>query len=68
MREQELIVNKDFEKEEGTLLFDMAWLMNTMRMIIITGRILQDFYMTACTGFWKLPVTMDFTGISGTAI
>ena len=27
MREQELIVYKDFEKEEGTLLFDMAWLM-----------------------------------------
>ncbi len=27
MREQELIVYKDFDKEEGKLLYDMAWLM-----------------------------------------
>ena len=27
MREQELIVYKDFGKEEGSLLYDMAWLM-----------------------------------------
>lgn len=27
MREQELIVYKDFEKDEGKLLYDMAWLM-----------------------------------------
>lgn len=27
MREQELIVYKDFEEEEGKLLYDMAWLM-----------------------------------------
>ncbi len=27
MREQELIVYKDFEQEEGKLLYDMAWLM-----------------------------------------
>ena len=27
MREQELIVYKDFEKDEGSLLYDMSWLM-----------------------------------------
>ena len=27
MRRQELIVYKDFDQEEGRLLFDMAWLM-----------------------------------------
>ncbi|MDD3367286.1 MAG: ATP-binding protein [Lachnospiraceae bacterium] len=28
MRERELILYKDFEEEEGSLLFDMAWLMD----------------------------------------
>ena len=27
MREQELIVYKDFEENEGSLLYDMSWLM-----------------------------------------
>lgn len=31
MREQELIVYKDFGKEEGSLLYDMAWLMEHYR-------------------------------------
>lgn len=31
MRRQELIVYKDFDEEEGSLLFDMAWLMEHYR-------------------------------------
>ncbi len=31
MRRQELIVYKDFEEEEGSLLYDMAWLMEHYR-------------------------------------
>ncbi len=63
-----MIVYKDFDQEEGRLLFDMAWLMEHYKEDCYNKGDLAGFYMTASTGSLNLQVIMGFMEISGIAI